>query len=116
MWNALKTFGDYLKLTMFAFFTQPTNPARIGQGVPSPEGLRLVHCAATVAEAEMLRQLLSEEGFHVEHVPSTSTGVFGTTGNSSVYVRDDQFESAQTFLEEYLSAEPIMEEEEGTDL
>ena len=42
-------------------------------------------------------QVLTEAGFHVEHVASSLTGVFGISGNTNVFVASDQFESAEAF-------------------
>jgi hypothetical protein len=58
----------------------------------------------------LLRQVLTEAGFHIEYVASANAGVFGTPGNNSVYVQASEFEEAKKFLDEYLSAEPQFDE------
>lgn len=96
-------------LFLFGAMVQPTNAARVVLGQAEPDGLRFLHAAATIPEAEMLRQVLTDAGFHIEHVAAAATGAFGINANSSIYVRADQYEEADAFLREFLSAEPIEE-------
>lgn len=74
----------------------------------APQGLKLLYTSSTAAEADMLRQVLEEVGFHPEHVPSANAAVFGMVGNNSVFVPLEEFEQAEAFLKEYLAAEPIL--------
>lgn len=70
----------------------------------APEGLALIYTAANTVEAEMLRQILNEAGFHAEFVPSSFMGIFGAGGNSDIYVAADEAEAAGKFLKEYLES------------
>lgn len=81
------------------------------QSEAQPEGLRVLHVATSIAEADMLRQVLAEAGFNIEFVPATSTGVFGTTGNSVIYIAEADYAAASEFLKEYLEAPPCYETE-----
>lgn len=84
----------------------PSNNNRVPFLNTSPQGLRLIHAADHPAEADLLRQVLAEAGFHVEYVPSIGTGVFGTQGNRNVYVHESQADEAAAFLAEYMNATP----------
>ncbi len=98
----------YLKVLLFGATMTPANPA--GFSGAAPHGLALLHVAGTMAEAEMLRQVLTEAEFHVEYVAGAATGIFGTAGNNSVYVQANEFEHARAFLDEYFAAEPLPDE------
>ncbi len=76
----------------------------------APEGMQLLYAAGTSSEAEVLRQVLAEAGYYMEYVPGDNTGVLGTTGNRSIYVRTEEFDSAKAFLDEYLNAPPLPED------
>ncbi len=91
----------------------PSDPNKVlfSEGVPS--GLRLLHTADTIPEAEMLSQILHEEGFPIEYVPTAGAGIFGIQGNRTIYVREDAFDTADAFLSEYLSGK--VESPEGTE-
>lgn len=99
--RALREPG-YFKTLFFAANVTPTNAHRVF-AEEEAAGMKLLHSASTAAEADLLRQILAEAGFHMEHVPSASTGVFGTFGNSNIYVRAEEFEDAEQFLREYLT-------------
>lgn len=90
----------------------PTNPHEIATSVKAPRGLSLVYCAATVAEADLMRQVLEEAGFHPEFVPSVTTGVFGTTGSAYVFVPKAETEEVESFLKQYFTSPPIDEDPE----
>ncbi len=94
----------YLKTLVFAAAVVPTNTGRVIVE-DDAASLRLLHTANTTAEADMLRQLLIDAGFHIEYVPSASTGIFGTSGSSSIYIQPDQFEDADAFLKQYYSSD-----------
>ncbi|MGI8905395.1 MAG: hypothetical protein ACR2IE_02765 [Candidatus Sumerlaeaceae bacterium] len=100
----------YLKTLLFGAAVVPANPAPDAFDDTAPSGLKLLHVAPTTAEADLMRQVLAEAGFEIQYVAASSTGVFGTSGNRSIHVREDQFEDANQFLTEYLAAEPIEEE------
>ena len=78
----------------------------------APRGLVMLHSTQTVAEAELLRQVLHQAGFPTQHVPSAGAGVFGTTGNNTIYISEELLPEARAFLEEYLAAEPHWDEGE----
>lgn len=78
----------------------PTDAGAIPPIRTAPSGLRLVYSAPTASEAEWLRQMLLQSGFHVEFVPSITSGIFGTTGSVDVYVEAEQAEDAIEFLGE----------------
>jgi hypothetical protein len=77
----------------------------------APRGLKLLHVTSTVAEADLLRQVMTDAGFRMEYVASEATGVFGTSGNSSIYIPEDQYDAANEFLQKYLNSEPLDPEE-----
>lgn len=110
LFNKLRGGLHSLQAVLFASTLTPTNPTNVAVGGPAPEGLELLHTAGTAAEAEMLSEVLAEAGFHMEHVASPGMGIFGSVGNSSVYVRSEEFHEAAAFLKEYLAAEPLPEE------
>ena len=91
--------------------TIPLNPNRVIYGEGSPSGLRWLHTASSIPEAEMLQQVLIAEGFHIEYVPSTATGAFGTTGNTNIYVPEREYAQAAEFLKAYLNPPPESEGE-----
>lgn len=92
-----------LAVVFFGAMGEPTNPHRVF--LPEARsGLRLLHMAGTSAEADLLRQVLSGAGFQMEYVPTSSVGVFGTTGSNRVYVRAEEFDEAEAFLKAYLEA------------
>ncbi len=102
---------SYLKTLIFAATVTPTNAYRVF-GEEKAAGMKLLHTAGTPAEADLLRQVLVDAGFYMEHVPSASTGVFGTFGNSNIYVKTEEYADAEEFLREYLApveAEPEAE-------
>lgn len=92
----------FLAGSFFASVNLPSDPLRVPFLEYDPDGLKLLYTALSVAEAEMLSQMLIEAGFHIEFVPSTMTGVFGMTGNHLIYVHANELEKATGFLEEYL--------------
>lgn len=100
----------YLKMLFFASAVVPTNTGRVIVE-ESAAGGRLIHTADTSAEADMLRQLLADAGFHIEFVPSASMGIFGTPGNSSIYVKPAEYEDAQAFLNQYYNNNLIVAED-----
>lgn len=81
----------------------PTVPGRVIVD-ESAQGMRLLHTADTITEAGWLQQALAEAGFYMEYVPSTAAGIFGITGNNSIYVRPEEYNDARDFLDEYLNA------------
>lgn len=93
-----------LKVLIFGAVATPTNPGRVMVDL-SPQGLKLVHTAGTVSEAGWLTQVLRDAGFTMQYVPSASTGIFGTSGNSSIYVIPDEYDEALEFLNQYLAGE-----------
>jgi hypothetical protein len=95
----------------FASTVTPTDVQKVPFLDTPPDGLGLVHVASTTAEAEMLGNVLTDAGFHVEFVPSIAMGVFGMAGNNRVYVRREEREECIAFIDEYLRAhEPAPEE------
>ncbi|PKO16055.1 hypothetical protein CVU37_11925 [candidate division BRC1 bacterium HGW-BRC1-1] len=76
----------------------PTNPHVVSFSTTAPSGLALVYSAPTPPEANLTCQILRDAGFHVEFVPSATTGVFGTTGSVHVYVHESEQEEACEFL------------------
>ncbi len=92
----------YGKVLLFGAAVTPTNPGRVMVDM-APQGLKLLHTTDTVTEAEWLTQVLRDAGFNMQHVASASTGIFGTSGNSSIYVRPDEFEDATSFLDQFLA-------------
>lgn len=93
------------QMLLFGSTAIPTNPHNVASGGPVPQGLELLHTTPTVAEAEMLGQVLTQAGFDIGYVPSASTGIFGTMGNNCIYVPAEQHAEAAAFLREYLAAE-----------
>lgn len=82
-----------------AFLTgNPTNPNAVPFSATAPEGLALVFSAPTTVEADLIRQVLQNAGFHVEYVSPVSTGVFGTRGSVHVYVHASQEKDACEFI------------------
>jgi len=75
----------------------PTNPHAIPFKITVPEGLAHVCSATNPAEADFIRQMLQNAGFHVEHVPAVTT-VFGTSGNAHVFVHAGEEKEAREFL------------------
>lgn len=71
----------------------------------APGGYRVVHVAQTGMEADLLRQVLAEQGFEMPHVPSVWTGIVGQIDNPNIYVQAEQFEEAREFLREFLEHE-----------
>lgn len=97
---------DHL-LAPFAFAAGiPLAVQRVFESDAAPDGLRILHVATSIPEAEMLRQVLSEAGFEIEYVPATSTGVFGTTGNNVIYISEEKYPEAAQFLADYLNPQP----------
>ena len=90
---------------------EPTNPFKVPFINSTPEGMAHVHTAPTPSEADLIRQMLRDAGFHVEYVPPVTTAVFGTSGSNHVFVRADQEKEAREFLN-YLQ-EASLEEQEG---
>ena len=87
----------------FAFLTgNPTKPSAVPFLATAPKGLALVFSASIPAEADWIRQVLRNAGFHVEYVPPVTTGVFGTSGSAHVYVRADQNQDAREFISQFL--------------
>lgn len=80
----------------------PTNPHAAPLLSNAPEGLAFVCAAPTAAEADLIRQMLRDAGFTVEHVAASATGVFGTTGNANVYVHAGEEAEAREFLSQLL--------------
>lgn len=71
----------------------------------APDGYRVLHVAQTGMEADLLRQVLAEEGFEAPYVPSVWTAVAGQIGNNpNVYVRAEQYDEAREFLLDFLTA------------
>lgn len=103
--NSLREHG-FLKVLLCGAAGQPTNTGRVMVDL-APQGLKLLHTANTVPEAEWLTQVLRDAGFAMEHVPTASTGIFGTSGNSSLYVRPDEHDEAAEFLHNYLGGETL---------
>ena len=68
-----------------------------------PPELKLLYTASSAAEAEMLSQVLIENGFHIEFVPTEAAGIFGITGNPSIYVQEGEYEQAIQFIGEYFN-------------
>jgi hypothetical protein len=98
----------------FAFFAgTPTNPVGVPFSTAAPEGLALVCSAPTPSEADLVRQILQDAGFHVEFVPAVNTGAFGTSGSIHVFVRLDQEKEAREFLDQL--QEKSAEEQEQED-
>jgi len=91
--SAEKQFTPFVSLT-----DNPTNPNAVPFSTTAPEGLALVYSAGNPSEADLTRQVLRDAGFHVEYVPSVTTGVFGTTGSAHVYVDACQEKEACEFL------------------
>ena len=85
----------------FFILGTPTNPNRVLVGYTEPEGLTLVHCAATTAEADLLRQILEDAGFRPEYVSSVGPGGFGTSGSPYVCVPAEEGEEARRFIAAY---------------
>jgi hypothetical protein len=85
----------------------PLNPSQLVSLDAAPDGLRLLHCAGSVPEAEMLTQILIDEGLHIEFVPSWTTGTFGTTGNSNIYVQQADYDRAAQLLRDYLDGDAV---------
>src|SRR5687768_4838779 len=75
-------------------FNIPQNPAKVPFITSNPDGMMLLYTASTVPEAEMLRQMLADAGFHPEFVPSIMMGVFGIGGNPQIYVPADEIKDA----------------------
>lgn len=98
------TLRTLLSRIPYLLFAVPTNPHEVPLANAMPEGLALVHMAATTAEADLLRQVLADAGFHPEFVPSHSTGVFGTSGSPYVCVRKDEAGEVREFLSHYFDA------------
>ncbi len=94
----------FLKVLLCGAAGQPTNPGRVMVDL-APQGLKLLHTANTVTEAEWLTQILRDAGFAMQYVPSASTGIFGTSGNSSIYINRDEYDEALDFLNQYLDGE-----------
>ncbi len=85
----------------FAFLTgNPTNPVEVPFSSTAPEGLALVYTASNSSEADWVRQVLRDAGFHVEFVPSATTGAFGMSGSVHVYVHTEEVKEALEFLRE----------------
>lgn len=81
----------------------PINPSRIHFLEGTPMGLELLYTADSIPEADMLRQVLIEAGFHVEYVPASAMGVFGVSGSPTLYVPDSELAAAAEFLRDYLN-------------
>jgi hypothetical protein len=81
----------------------------------TPDGLSLLHHAINNSEAEMIRQVLVEVGFHPEYVATAATGVLGTSGSTAIYVPTLELKDASAFLGEYFAAPPIFEDEAAAD-
>jgi hypothetical protein len=105
VFNALKKALPLQLLTwpLGLWVGMPTDPYRVPFLEGCPMDLKALYTAGSSPEAEMLRQVLIDAGFHVEYVPSPATGVFGVTGNSTIYVPAGEFDAATQFLGEYLS-------------
>ena len=63
-----------------------------------PEGLAIAYTAANSAEADMVRQMLQDAGFHVEYVASYRSGVWIAGSSVHVYIHADEVEEARLFL------------------
>ncbi len=76
-----------------------------GRGAPAasndtPEGLVYLYSESSAAEAALTRQLLNQQGFHVEYVPEKWNGMYGLTGSPDIYVRPDEVQPILGFLKE----------------
>lgn len=83
--------------------TLPANPYRVPFLEGTPVGLKALHTAESIPEADLMRQLLIEAGFHVEYVPGTAMGVFGISGSSTLYVPEAEYAAAAEFVRDYLN-------------
>ncbi|HBF33614.1 TPA: hypothetical protein DDW35_03525 [Candidatus Sumerlaeota bacterium] len=101
-----------LPLRFFApFFDAPVSPMQLPAFGNPPDGLRLLHCADSVPEAELLTQVLTEAGIHVEFVPTWTGGAFGMSGsNNDIYVQEDDFSKAKELVKEYFDGNPVEED------
>jgi hypothetical protein len=93
----------------------PTNPFTVPFPTSTPDGLAHVGSAPNPAEAELTRQTLIDAGFHVEYVPSVTTGVFGTTGSVHVYVRASEKNETCEFLRQLQQTGGETQDEEDED-
>lgn len=76
----------------------------------SPQGLRELFLATSPAEAELLRSVLIEAGFHPEYVPSDMSAI-GPHDNSQIYIEVAEYDQALAYLHEYQAGEPEPEKE-----
>lgn len=88
----------------------PAAPHSIPLGDTAPSGLQFIHASDTAAEGELLRQVLVNEGFHVEYVPAGRTGAWGAMGDTRIFVPEEEAERAREFVRDYLNADPTQEE------
>jgi hypothetical protein len=103
-----KVLSRFLSL----LFGVPADPAYTDPPFsPAPDGMRWIHTADNAAEADMLRQMLQANGFHVEFVPSATAGVFGTTGSPHIYMPEDEADAASQFLAAYFASPPADSDE-----
>jgi hypothetical protein len=93
----------YVKVAACGAAWAPTSPGRVIVQEKA-QGLRLLCTVDTAAEAGWLQQVLVEAGFHQEYIPSTTAGLFGVAGNTSIYVKPEEFDDAAEFLHAYLNA------------
>lgn len=96
--------GMFRKLLEFMVLGRGPREGFVSIPSGTPDGLQLVYTAINTIEADMLRQVLADAGFSVEFVPSASTGVFGTSGSSEIYVAAPEAQAAAAYLNEYLGS------------
>lgn len=80
----------------------PLYPAQLPLPAIAPEGTRWIHAAASPAEADYLRQILAQAGFHPPYVPPAITGVVGAVGTIHLYLPEEEAEEGSQFLREFL--------------
>lgn len=79
---------------------QLMTPGSKGPPEGTPKGLVYLFSEPTPEEAELTRQILREQGFHIEYVPQMWTGVFGRPGSPDIYVRQDEVQEVLGFLKD----------------
>lgn len=99
----LKTFFSAVLALVCPVAISRSNAGRVPD-MPSPEGLVLVRSADSAPEADLLRQVLVEAGFHPEYVPTALRGSAASGGYDSpyIYVPEAEAREARRFLVEYL--------------
>ena len=105
-------FGAGCTGTVLMNAALPSQPMRLPLLTPAPKGLALAYTADDYLQADLLRQLLEQQGFHPEWVPPFTTGAFAINHSPHIFVPQDEVQPAREFIAAYQAGEPAIEGED----